>query len=385
MVDELIYILPDHVGGVASVVYNLLKYSRSAFKRKVILLRTSSQNQDYIEFKFDCDEQIVLLIDKNQSLVSIYKAICSHISNTSIIISNEGWYEIDALTYCRKNNPVIYILHGNFKHYYYQIYKHRDKISKVIAVSSYLKNEAQSYYDGDIEFIKFPIDNSGNLDTSKYFAENIVINYAGRLEEAKGTQYFPSITEKLDEAGIPYELNIFGNGEHDKMLSEKYEHQPNVRLYGQQPKERVLLSHKEGQLLFLFSKTEGLPVCVVEAMKCGVVPIVFEIPSGIPDIISNGVNGFILPQGDVAGVVNIVKRMYSDRLRLKQVALAAYTSSTKEFDPFIQVQKYENGYLSSKGKKQSFNLLKRICLRLPAPKYYILESYFKKFQSIINF
>ena len=59
MINELIYILPDHVGGVASVIGNLLKYSKSDLKKTVLLLRTSHDGN--ISYRFDCDNPQVTI------------------------------------------------------------------------------------------------------------------------------------------------------------------------------------------------------------------------------------------------------------------------------------------------------------------------------------
>src|SRR5262249_10565067 len=52
------------------------------------------------------------------------------------------------------------------------------------------------------------------------------------------------------------------------------------------------------------SNYEGLPLALLESMSRGCVPIVTDLPSGIPDVIRNGENGFALPVGDVGAFVD---------------------------------------------------------------------------------
>lgn len=382
MVNEFVYILPDHVGGVASVVGNLLKYSGSAHKKKVILLRTS--NDGIITSNFDCDEQIVVNIKKGQSLSSVYTSIGEHISKNSIIISNDGWFEIEALKYLGLDNPIVYILHGNFPYYFNQIHKHRLRISKVIAVSSFLKGMATGYFQGDVEFIRFPIDNGGQFDKTKYNETPIIINYAGRLEDAKGSQFFPDIIERLNQLKIPYIFNVYGTGDHEKFLIRNFKNDKNVHMFGHTSKQIVLDSNNKAHILFLLSKTEGLPVCVVEGMKAGVVPIVFDIPSGINDIIEHNKNGIIVPQGDIEGVVNAIKKLSQNRNLLKEMALTAQRTSSEMFDPYRQTNAYETEYLSSKRIHSSLPIWKRCLLHLPSSEYYKVESYINKTRSLLH-
>lgn len=382
MINEFIYILPDHVGGVASVIDNLLKYSSSVYRKKVILLRTS--NDGVITSNFDCDEQIVVKVTKEQSLSSIYNSIGEHISKNSIIISNDGWYEIEALKYLGLDNPIVYILHGNFRHYFNQIHKHRLRISKVIAVSSFLKEKATEYFKGDVEFIRFPIDSVGQFDKTKYTKTPIIINYAGRLEDAKGSQFFPDIIKQLEQLRIPFVFNVFGTGALENFLIQSFKNNKNVHLFGHTSKQIVLDSNSKAHFLFLLSKTEGLPVCVVEGMKAGVVPIVFNIPSGINDIIEQNKNGIIVSQGNIEGVVNAIKSLSENRNLLEKMAIAAHESSSLMFDPYRQTNAYEAEYLSSKRIPSSLSFWKRCLLHLPSNEYYKVESYLKKTQSLFH-
>ena len=382
MINELIYILPDHVGGVASVIGNLLKYSKSDLKKTVLLLRTSHDGN--ISYRFDCDNQQVINIDPHQSLSSVYKEICRYVSPNSVIISNDGWFEIDALAYCNKSNPLVYILHGNFDHYYQQISKHSNRISKVITVSSYLKSQAMRYFDGGVEFIRFPISNTESFNDQKYNGEQIIINYAGRLEVAKGTQHFPLLVSKLNGLGINFRFNIFGAGEDYDILMSALGKYTNIHIYGQRSHEEIIKSNSTAHINLLFSQTEGLPVCVVEAMKSGMVPIVFELPSGIPDIIQDKVNGFILPQGNISDVVRIIDKLYKDRKYMKDIATSAMRFAQKEFDPYEQTRKYESTFLTLETSMVKFNPLKRLLLHLPAPTYYSFKGYKKKLTSFFK-
>ena len=119
-------------------------------------------------------------------------------------------------------------------------------------------------------------------------------------------------------------------------------------------------------------------------MKSGMVPIVFELPSGIPDIIQDKVNGFILPQGNISDVVRIIDKLYKDRKYMKDIATSAMRFAQKEFDPYEQTRKYESTFLTLETSMVKFNPLKRLLLHLPAPTYYSFQGYKKKLTSFFK-
>jgi colanic acid/amylovoran biosynthesis glycosyltransferase len=68
------------------------------------------------------------------------------------------------------------------------------------------------------------------------------------------------------------------------------------RIYflGQVEPSTVQANLTQCQALLLMSDYEGLPVAVLEAMAVGVVPIVRDIPSGIPELIKNNETGLLV-------------------------------------------------------------------------------------------
>lgn len=65
------------------------------------------------------------------------------------------------------------------------------------------------------------------------------------------------------------------------------------------------------------SRSEGLPVTLLEATSAGVVPVVSDLASGIPDVVEHGVTGYRIPPGNIEGFANAIAEIDSDRYRME--------------------------------------------------------------------
>ena len=62
---------------------------------------------------------------------------------------------------------------------------------------------------------------------------------------------------------------------------------------------------KRASLFLLPSYGEGMPMCLLEAMGLGL-PVVSTKVGGVPRIVKNGINGFVLEPGDAQGIANAI-------------------------------------------------------------------------------
>jgi glycosyltransferase involved in cell wall biosynthesis len=90
------------------------------------------------------------------------------------------------------------------------------------------------------------------------------------------------------------------------------------------------------------SRHEGLPRAVVESLAAGV-PVVATAVDGTPEVVRDGVNGFLVEAGDVDGLADRVMALLTDDELHDRTALAA-PHGLEEFDIDLMVRQQEDLY-----------------------------------------
>lgn len=81
----------------------------------------------------------------------------------------------------------------------------------------------------------------------------------------------------------------------------------------------------------LTSKFEGLGLAILESMAAGCIPIVYDITYGPRDIITHGVNGYIVPYGDTAALASQINEFLNLDVETKNQMRAAAADRAKDF------------------------------------------------------
>jgi glycosyltransferase involved in cell wall biosynthesis len=84
-----------------------------------------------------------------------------------------------------------------------------------------------------------------------------------------------------------------------------------VELVGAAEQRDVLAWWRRATVAVLTSEREGMPVCLMEAAACGV-PAVAPAVGGIPELIDDGVTGFLTPPGDRSALAAALERLLCD-------------------------------------------------------------------------
>jgi N-acetyl-alpha-D-glucosaminyl L-malate synthase BshA len=96
-------------------------------------------------------------------------------------------------------------------------------------------------------------------------------------------------------------------------------------------------------VLLLPSELESFGLAALEAMACGVPPVATNA-GGVPELITNGVDGFLEPVGDIESQAGRVIELLSDSSRYRAVAEAARKTAETRFCTSLIIPLYEQYY-----------------------------------------
>ena len=126
------------------------------------------------------------------------------------------------------------------------------------------------------------------------------------------------------ENGEEWTLDIFGQGnqtDYRQLMVELGIDTDRCHLNG--PVEDVVKVYQDSSIFVLSSRFEGFGMVLVEAMACGLPVVSFDCPAGPDEIITDGVDGLLVPSGDVHALAEKLMVLISDenlRRRLGQQA-----------------------------------------------------------------
>jgi glycosyltransferase involved in cell wall biosynthesis len=121
--------------------------------------------------------------------------------------------------------------------------------------------------------------------------------FVGRLRIRKGVEVLLEALRGLQDRFPEACLLIAGDGEHRAALERRAAELglgPAVRFLGRCNATRVRSLLRGARALVVPSIYEGMPLVVLEAMEAGV-PVIASAVSGIPEVVEDGVTGWLVP------------------------------------------------------------------------------------------
>lgn len=162
----------------------------------------------------------------------------------------------------------------------------------------------------------------------------------GRLTEKKGFRYAIEAVAGLVEDHPDLRYAIVGDGEDRDLLQRLIDELAvgeHIQLLGWRNSSQVSKLMQEADLLLAPSVTsetgdmEGIPVVLMEAMAIGL-PVLSTYHSGIPELVEDGVNGYLVTERSSLYLVQRLKAIFDDSSRLAQVTEAARKTVERQFN-----------------------------------------------------
>ena len=182
--------------------------------------------------------------------------------------------------------------------------------------------DQKSFFEGESEekcrVIFNPISDSFCVEPYKGIRKKMVVS-TGRLVDFKRFEDLISAFMRIADKYPDYQLTIYGEGPYRKTLEEHIDElektYPDVKTRVFLPGDRsnVADAIKDASVYVLSSLGEGMPNSLMEAMALGLPVVATDCSGGGPaSLITDGVNGRLVPVGDIDKMASVIDELLSD-------------------------------------------------------------------------
>ncbi|NLB80241.1 MAG: glycosyltransferase [Clostridiaceae bacterium] len=201
-------------------------------------------------------------------------------------------------------------------------------------------------YNGVNAITELPDEKKSKVRESLGIKTNeFVIAIIARLELVKGHEYFINAAQEVKEAGIKARFVIAGTGTREQALKQlvKDNKLEDTVLFTGFLKDIYQLENIMDIQVNASFGTEAASLSLLEGMSIGKCAVVSDF-GGNPEVIENGVNGFVVPQKNSHAIAQKIIYLLSDENLKKEISANAVKVFNKRFTSKIMTQNMESFY-----------------------------------------
>ena len=341
------FCLPNVEGGVASVVRNLVQNNPSNSNVELITYYNTSNPRTKANFRIIGEVKVnEVEYSNDENIFKVLRKIKSTLSknNKSCVVATDA-IELKAVNEFQLNLPIVFIVLGDFKYYYNLAVKYEGIIDSYIAISDEIQNNLRSLLPAryqDIKRLYFP---TPEVHIQKQNINTKLVNkviWVGRLEAAKNPNLLFEIDQKLKAKNVVVDWTLVGDGElrfqFESIISQKA--LSNFHLVGMLDNYTLQEMYNNHAIFIMTTLSEGLPVSLIEAMKCGTIPVVSNIKGGVREIVKQDVNGYICDVNSSEEYCDAIYRIIKDKKLYKRLSSNAQLTSITTFNAKTNSENY---------------------------------------------
>ena len=289
-----------------------------------------------------------------RSATAFYKAWLNVVfgDDPSYVIVDSGYASSIFRAYRKKNVVFCHVLHSNFlknesvdprelNRGRFGIFNNADRFDRVITLTHAQQRDmlALKLSSGNLTVMPNLIrDLHGDAEAPRDKAHGTML---ARLTKTKRIDHAIRAVAAASQADPGLHLAVYGDGRMRSELTKLIDTtnaDENVTLcgYASDAKDHF----RDASFSLLTSKQEGQGLVLLESMSAGCIPIAYDIKYGPADIITDGVDGFLVPDGDVEALTQAITRVATmDDAELTQMRRNALKRAADFYETAI-VQKW---------------------------------------------
>jgi len=180
-----------------------------------------------------------------------------------------------------------------------------DKQIKRLYKCVILTNEDKKNWEGfnNIEVIPNPISLFPTIHSN---CKNKTVIAAGRYSPEKGYDRLIKAWKEVNQRHPDWTLNIYGAGEREGYQNLAHQLGIETTINCNSPVKDIYAKYAESSIFAITSHHEGFGLVIAEAMATGVPPVAFAFHCGPRDIITDGVDGMIVEEGNITKLADAI-------------------------------------------------------------------------------
>lgn len=226
------------------------------------------------------------------------------------------------------------------------------RASHVIAVSQALKMLAcETMPNLEVQVVHNGIDMERFAPSSKPRSHEGPLRFlcVSRLVQRKGIQFLLQALARIErEAEFDYLLTIVGEGNFRSRLEENTRRLglSAVRFVGEKSHSDLPDYYRNAEVYVLPSLTEAFGLTFCEAMACAT-PVLGTTVGGLPEIVRNGLDGYLVPPGNSDAICNALIQFAKNRDKLDSMGAAARNRIAATLSWRATAEAYIENYLDT--------------------------------------
>lgn len=170
----------------------------------------------------------------------------------------------------------------------------------------------------------------------------------GRLHPVKNHAFLILACRALKSSGIEFMCSIAGDGAQRAPLANLISDlglEREISLLGHVPREQLPALYAQADVVVLTSKSEGVPITLMEAMSMKQVVLAPDI-TGIPELVVDGKTGFLYSHNSMEHFLLQLHRIFRARTSLDSVRQSARNQVLRYFNGPVNLQDFASEFLS---------------------------------------